>query len=154
LSQYSDAYLTDRHPADWGQPLNFDGEDSGPVREFFIQNACYWISEYHFDGVRLDATHSIYDSSEPHLLQELATRARAAAGKRRIFLVAENEAQDARHLLPAEQGGFGLDAMWIDDFHHASRVAVTGMAEAFWTDFCGTPEELLACALYNALYQG
>jgi maltooligosyltrehalose trehalohydrolase len=84
----------------------------------------------------------------------MALRARNAAGSRNISLVAENEAQDVRHLLPPEKGGFGLDAMWIDDFHHAARVAVTGVAEAFWSDFRGTAQELVDCALHNALYQG
>src|SRR5581483_11895905 len=108
---------------------NHHGPDSGPVREFFIANAGYWIDEYHFDGLRLDATHRIYDTSPDHILAAIARRVREAAPGRTTFIAAENEAQEARLARPAAAGGCGLDALWNDDFHHAARVALSGRRE-------------------------
>src|SRR5262249_35420900 len=112
LAQYSDSYFTDRHQTDWGQPLNFDGEDSGPVREFFVANAGYWIAEFHLDGLRLDATQDIHDDSPRHLLADIGARVREAAAGRRTFVVAENEPQLTRLVRPVSEGGYGLDALW------------------------------------------
>ncbi len=154
LSQFSKRYFTDRYKNDWGESLNFDGEDSGPVREFFVQNAAYWISEFHFDGLRLDATQNLSDASKDHIVAELTRASRAAAPGRSIILTAENEAQDERYVKPAAEGGYGLDGVWVDDFHHTARVAATGRAEAYLSDYHGTADELLACVLHNSLYQG
>jgi maltooligosyltrehalose trehalohydrolase len=154
FSAFSDHYFTDRHVTDWGDPINFDGEGSREVREFFLQNACYWIEEFRLDGLRLDATQNIYDSGPKHILAEMAERARAAAGSRPIILVAENESQDVVLIKPPEQGGYGLDAMWNDDFHHTARVALTGRREAYYTDYCGTPQEFVSAVKRGFLYQG
>src|SRR5205823_12864473 len=92
LKSFSPAYFSDRNKTDWGEALNFDGDDAGPVREFFLANAAYWIEEYHLDGLRLDATQNIYDESEgEHILAAIARVTRRAAGRRSIILVAENE---------------------------------------------------------------
>src|SRR5205823_4180399 len=92
--------------------INFDGEERGPVREFFRENAAYWIREFHLDGLRLDATQDIHDRSEPHILTEIACITRAAAGRKSILLVAENEPQRSRLIKPIADGGYGLDALW------------------------------------------
>jgi len=154
LAAFSDHYFTDRYTTDWGAPLNFDGDQSVEVREFFLQNACYWISEFHLDGLRLDATQNIYDAGPKHILAELSQRVRAAAGTRPIVLIAENEPQDVVCIAAADQGGYGLDAMWNDDFHHTARVALTGRREAYYTDYCGTPQEFISAVKRGFLYQG
>jgi maltooligosyltrehalose trehalohydrolase len=154
LPEFSDHYFTDRYETDWGAPINFDGDQSKEVREFYLQNACYWIEEFHLDGLRLDATQNIYDSGPRHILAELSERARATAGSREIVLVAENESQDVTLITPLEQGGYGLDGLWNDDFHHATRVALTGRREAYYTDYGGTPQEFVSAVKRGFLYQG
>jgi maltooligosyltrehalose trehalohydrolase len=154
LRQFSPRYFTDRYPAEWGEPLRFEGQDARPVRDFFAHNAAYWISEFHLDGLRLDATQSLHDSSARHVVAEIASAARAAAGGREILVIAENEPQDLKMVLPEEDGGHGCDALWVDDFHHSARVALGGGAEAYLQDYRGSAQELLSCALRNALYQG
>jgi maltooligosyltrehalose trehalohydrolase len=139
---------------EWGDALAFDGPHAGPVRELFIANAVHWIEEYHFDGLRLDATQAIIDRSPRHLLADLGVAARAAAGGRSIVLVAENEPQDVIHLRPPGAGGYGLDALWNDDFHHAALVAATGRSEAYCRDYRGSAQELLSAAKWGFLYQG
>jgi maltooligosyltrehalose trehalohydrolase len=124
------------------------------MREFVVQNACYWIQEFHLDGLRIDATHAIYDASERHILAELSTEARRVAGRRSIVLIAENEAQNIRAVRPVEQDGWGLDAIWCEDFHHVSRVAATGRSEAYYTDYRGTPQEFISSLKRGFLYQG
>jgi maltooligosyltrehalose trehalohydrolase len=153
LSMFSEHYFSRQH-TEWGAAINFDGEKSGPVREFFACNAAYWIKEFHLDGLRLDATHSIYDTSATHILAEIARSARRAAQPRSIMVVAENESQQAQIIRPESQGGYGLDAIWNDDFHHSTFVAATGMREAYFTDFLGSAQELLCCLEYGFLYQG
>jgi maltooligosyltrehalose trehalohydrolase len=154
LNCFSDDYFTDRYENDWGPAINFDGRHCEGVREFVIQNACYWISEFHLDGLRLDATQDIHDRSPVHVLAELSQRARSVAGERPIVLIAENEPQDVRCINPAATGGYSLDGMWNDDFHHASRVALMGRREAYLTDYQGTPQEFLACVKRGFLFQG
>ncbi|HYG21870.1 MAG TPA: malto-oligosyltrehalose trehalohydrolase [Verrucomicrobiae bacterium] len=154
LKEFSNDYFTDRYANEWGEPLNFDGPDSGPVREFFIANAGYWIDEFHFDGLRLDATQQIFDSSEDHVIAALARRVREAAPHRATFIVAENESQDAWMALSQDKGGHGVDALWNDDFHHAARIALTGRKEAYYSDYSGTPQEFISTAKHGYLYQG
>ena len=154
LDAFSPDYFTDRYPNEWGRAINFDGKGSAPVREFFIANATAWIAEHHFDGLRLDATQSIMDASPVHILTDIARAARAAAGRRSILLVGENEPQDARLVRPVAQGGFGLDALWNDDFHHSAIVAVTGRAPAYYSDHRGRPQELVSAAKWGFLFQG
>ncbi|HZP88303.1 MAG TPA: malto-oligosyltrehalose trehalohydrolase [Burkholderiales bacterium] len=154
LPCFSPDYFTDRYDNEWGQAINFDGPNSGPVREFFIRNACYWISEFRLDGLRLDATQSIHDSSSPHVLSEITRRVRAAAAPRTIILVAENEPQQLRCLAPTEEGGFGLDAMWNDDFHHCARVALTGRHDGYYHDHRGKSQEFISAIKRGFLFQG
>lgn len=156
LKRFSEEYFSKRYPNDWGEPLNFDGEASKPVREFYIENARYWIDEYRFDGMRLDATQSIFDSSSRHVIAEIIAAARKATGSRnrRVFIVAENEPQDATLVRPVSQGGYGGDALWNDDFHHAARVALTGRREAYYGDYSGSPQELISALKWGYLYQG
>ncbi|MBX3441082.1 MAG: malto-oligosyltrehalose trehalohydrolase [Planctomyces sp.] len=151
---FSRDYFTDRYRTDWGEALNFDGVNSEEVREFVIRNAVYWIDEFHLDGLRLDATQSIFDSSDEHILTALTRAAREAAGQRSIVVVAENEPQHVEHIVPAEQGGYGLDALWNDDLHHTAMVALTGHAEAYYSDYRGTPQEFLSALKWGYLFQG
>jgi maltooligosyltrehalose trehalohydrolase len=154
FDRFSPHYFTDRHDNDWGQALNFDDPESGPVREFFITNAVHWIDEFHLDGLRIDAAQAIIDSSPEHILAAIATATRAAAPGRPLFLVAENEPQDPIMLRAPEQGGHGLDVAVNDDFHHSATVAATGRNEAYKTDYRGSPQELVSCVKRGYLYQG
>lgn len=154
LSSFSPHYFTTKHKTDWGKAINFYAEHSGPVREFFIGNAGYWIEEFHLDGLRLDATQNIYDESEKHILAAITREVRKKAGKRSTLLIGENEPQDTKLIRPLEQGGYGLDALWNDDFHHAAMVRLTGHNEAYYTDYLGAPQEFISAAKYGYLYQG
>jgi maltooligosyltrehalose trehalohydrolase len=156
LGQFADAYFTDRYKTEWGAAINFDGDDSGPVRDFFAGNAAYWIREFHLDGLRLDATQNVYDTAPPdrHILTEIGRRARAAAGSRSIIIVNENEPQHSELCRPIDQGGYGLDALWNDDFHHSATVALTGRNEAYYTDYLGDPQEFVSAVKYGYLYHG
>jgi maltooligosyltrehalose trehalohydrolase len=151
---FSPWYVSEKHKNDWGDSINFDGEHSGPVREFFRANARYWIDEYHLDGLRLDATQEIRDDSPRHILTDIARAARKAAGNRDIVLIAENESQHALLARPEKAGGYGLDALWNDDFHHSALVALTGRNEAYYSDYLGNPQEFISAAKYGYLYQG
>ena len=152
LGEFSPNYFTDRYTNDWGQAINF--EDGGPERAYFVENAGYWIDEFHFDGLRFDATQDIKDASAEHVLAAMSRRAREAAAGRPIFLVAENEPQEAKLVGTAAEGGYGLDALWNDDYHHTAVVALTGRREAYYSDYLGSMQELVSCAKYGFLYQG
>ncbi|HEY7496431.1 MAG TPA: malto-oligosyltrehalose trehalohydrolase [Candidatus Tectomicrobia bacterium] len=154
LSHFSPAYFTERYTTDWGQAINYDDAHAGPVREFFLANASYWIEEFHFDGLRLDATQNIYDTSADHILAAMARRVRQAARGHSTLLVAENEPQHTRLVRPPAHGGYGLDMLWNDDFHHSAMVALTGRTEAYYTDYLGTPQEFISALKYGYLYQG
>ncbi|MEA2161973.1 MAG: maltooligosyltrehalose trehalohydrolase [Thermoanaerobaculia bacterium] len=149
LRQFTKDYFTNKYVNDWGESINFDGPGSAGVRELVSENAAMWIAEFHLDGLRLDATQSINDASEEHVLALIARRAREAAGERTIFLVAENEPQDVVLI-----DRYGLDALWNDDWHHSAMVAATGQREAYYTDYFGTPQEFVSMAQYGFLYQG
>lgn len=156
LDAFSPEYFTDRYSNEWGKALNFDGDNSRPVREFFTENARYWIEEFRFDGLRLDATQNIIDHSPRHVIADITEAARAAAQaqNKRPFLCAENEPQDARTAQPAARGGHGCDALWNDDFHHTARVALGGRREAYYHDYLGSPQELISALKWGYLYQG
>lgn len=154
LTKFSPDYFTKKYDNEWGDALNFDGENCEGVREFFSWNAAYWIDEFHIDGLRLDATQQIFDDSPEHILALVNKRVRSAAKGRATIIVAENECQHARLARPTEKGGFGLDGLWNDDFHHSARVAVTGRNEAYYTDYLGTPQELLSAIKWGYLFQG
>jgi maltooligosyltrehalose trehalohydrolase len=154
LKQFAEAYFTDRYTTAWGEAINFDGENAGRVREFFIVNAGYWIAEFHLDGLRLDATQTIYDQSSEHILAAITRRVREMAGGRSTIIVAENEAQHVQLVRPPEQGGYGIDALWNDDFHHSAMVALTGHNEAYYADHLGKPQEFISAIKWGYLYQG
>jgi maltooligosyltrehalose trehalohydrolase len=154
LAQFSDQYLHESRTTDWGPTINYDGPGSPAVRELVAANAHYWIDEYHFDGLRLDATQDIHDSSPEHVLAVIARSVVHAAPGRRTFVVAESEPQSARLVRPVEAGGYGLDAIWNDDLHHAAHVALTGHSEAYYTDYAGTPQEFISAIKHGFLYQG
>ena len=154
LAIFSDDYLLRGKGHEWGDIINFDGPNSGPVREFFITNGRYWIEEFHFDGFRFDATHAIHDESEEYIIAAVGRAARNAGGSRSIVLVAENDLQESRMTRPQNQGGDGLDGMWNDDFHHSAIVALTGQNAGYFSDYSGKPQEFVSAAKYGFLYQG
>jgi maltooligosyltrehalose trehalohydrolase len=153
LAQFG-PYLSAGDKNEWGDGINFDGPDSAPVRDYFASNAGYWIDEYHLDGLRLDATQAIRDRSPEHILVEIGRRVRAAARGRRTIVVNENEPQCAKMVRPLERGGYGLDGLWNDDFHHSAMVALTGHNEAYYADYLGSPQEFVSAAKYGYLFQG
>jgi maltooligosyltrehalose trehalohydrolase len=154
IKKYAPQYFSDAKTTDWGPAINFDGPDSGPVREFCIANASYWTDEFHLDGLRLDATQDIHDASDDHILRAIAREARKRAAPRQVIFIAENEPQKVNLIKPPEQGGYGLDALWNDDFHHSAMVALTGRNEAYYTDYLGTPQEFISSVKYGYLFQG
>lgn len=154
LGEFSPHYASRRHPNDWGQAINFDGRHCEAVREFFIANACYWIDEFHFDGLRFDATQAVIDESPEHILAAISRATRRAASPRSIVLTGENEPQNVRMLQPVELGGFGLDALYSDDFHHSALVRLNGRRDGYYHDYFGAPEEFIALAKWGFLYQG
>jgi maltooligosyltrehalose trehalohydrolase len=155
LAAFAPGYFSSKR-TEWGEAINFDGADAAPVRELFAGNAAYWIDEYHLDGLRLDATQSIFDESPEHIVAELGRRARAAAAAqgRSIVISAENEPQNTDLVRPLEQGGYGLDCLWNDDLHHSLSVALTGRREGYYTDYNGSPQELISAVKYGFLFQG
>jgi maltooligosyltrehalose trehalohydrolase len=154
VHEFSDWYFAG-HETDWGRGFNVDGAHSEPVRAFMRANVRHWIQEYHFDGLRFDAVHSIVDRSDEHIVLELTRHARAIAHPRRLLLVAENESQDVSFVKDVgERGPDGLDAIWNEDWHHAAFVALTGQNVAYCTDYDGTANEFAAMARWHLLYQG
>jgi maltooligosyltrehalose trehalohydrolase len=151
-AEFSDHYVHRERANEWGDALDFETETG--ARELFAANGAYWVDEFHFDGLRLDATQCIQDASEEHVVAEIVRRARAAAGKRSILVFAENERQEARFARPPERGGYGVDSMWNDDFHHSARVAATGRAEAYYSSTRGTAQELISALKWGYLFQG
>jgi maltooligosyltrehalose trehalohydrolase len=135
-------YFTEKYETFWGKALNYDDEDSDPVREWVLQSAEGWIRDFHLDGLRLDAIHAIYDQSADPLLRVLARRVKQADP--RAVVVAESGMNDPRVIRPVELGGLGHDAQWADDFHHALRVLLTDDREGYYEEF-GTVEDLAAC---------
>jgi maltooligosyltrehalose trehalohydrolase len=147
-------YFTERVKTPWGAAWDLDGEHSAPVREVMLANAEMWIRDYHADGLRLDATHAIYDSSEPHILREIAERARAAGGGRRTLIMAEDDRNDVRLITPADQGGLGLDAVWADDFHHQLRRAFAGDHDGYYSDYEGSTRQIAETLRGGWFYRG
>jgi maltooligosyltrehalose trehalohydrolase len=149
LHLYAPQFFTDRHETPWGKAINFDGPGSGEVRRFFIHNALYWLEEFHFDGLRLDAVHAIRDESSPGFLFELEQAVRDGPGRSRaIHLVLENDLNDAACL---ERGA----AQWNDDFHHAAHVLLTGERDGYYSDYAADSVSPLArCLTEGFAFQG
>ena len=147
--------FTDRHETPWGAAINFDGPDSGPVRELIIHNALYWIQEFHLDGLRLDAVHAILDNSPKHLLEELAERVRAAAPDRHIHLLLENEENQVKRLVRGENGKpRWYTAQWNDDIHHVLHVAASGETKGYYADYKGDTQKLGRALAQGFAFQG
>ncbi len=148
-------YFTSRYPTPWGDALNFDGEQSGAVRDFFIDNALTWLEHYHFDGLRLDAIHMIHDQSEPHFLQVLSNSVakRGAQLGKQWFLIGEAITNDRDLVVPVVDGGRGLDTQWSDDFHHALHAYITGERAGYYVDF-GKLEQMAKALTSGFVFQG
>lgn len=154
LSCFSPHYFTGRHHTPWGDAVNYDGEHAAPVRELVLRNAEMWIRDFHADGLRLDATHAIIDDSVPPLLQRIAERARAAACGRNIVVIAEDERNDPRVVTPVDRGGWALDGVWADDFHHQMRRAFAGDKDGYYADYTGSAQDLAATLNKGWFYEG
>ncbi len=148
-------YFTDRYKTPWGPALNFDGPESDHVRRFFIDNALYWIAEFHVDGLRLDAVHAILDHSPYTFLEQLAEEVHAASKSmnRKMFLIPESAANDARLIRTRNYGGYGLDAHWNDDFHHALRCVITDERGGYYEDY-GEFHQLVKAYREGFVYSG
>ncbi|TCR68275.1 malto-oligosyltrehalose trehalohydrolase [Bosea sp. BK604] len=155
LPTYAQTFFTERHQTLWGAGINYDGETSATVREYFINNALYWLEEYHFDGLRFDAVHAIADDSEKHIIAELAERIRASFPQRHVHLVLENNANEARWLGAAESGTPGLyTAQWNDDIHHAWHRILTGESDGYYRDYDNPVARLGRGLAEGFIYQG
>lgn len=148
-------YFTDRYHTPWGRAVNFDGPGSDAVRHFFIANALYWLTEFHLDGLRLDAVHAILDFSAYPFPAELAQAVQQTGEKlgRRVHIIAESDLNDPRIIYPPVVGGYGLDAQWNDDFHHALHVLLTGENQGYYQDFKGG-EDLGRAFQHGYVYTG
>lgn len=148
-------YLTDRYTTPWGQAVNLDGVDSFEVRRFFCDNALMWLRDYHLDGLRIDAVHAIFDTCAIHFLEQLSAEVEvlAAALGRHLVLIAESDLNQPRIVVPREAGGYGIDAQWNEDFHHALHALFTGERDGYYQDFGSLAD--LAKALTRAfVYDG
>jgi maltooligosyltrehalose trehalohydrolase len=148
-------YFTGKYRTPWGNAINFDGPHSDSVRQFFIANALYWTGEYHIDALRIDAIHGIFDFSAKHFLAELAEAVHKEAKlfKRNIYVIAESDLNDVKVINPARIGGYGLDAQWNDDFHHALHSIITGESAGYYQDF-GSMEHLAKAFQEGFVYSG
>jgi malto-oligosyltrehalose trehalohydrolase len=152
LGLYAPDLFTDRHQTPWGAAINFDGDGSGMVREFFVHNALYWLEEYHLDGLRLDAVQEIHDDSDKHFLRELAERVRQGPGRERhVHLVLEND-DNAASLLG--EGAGRHDAQWNDDLHHSLHVAATGESAGYYAEYPNPVSSLGRCLAEGFAFQG
>jgi maltooligosyltrehalose trehalohydrolase len=157
LNVYAPQFFTSRHKTPWGNAINFDGAESRTVRDFFIQNALYWLTEYQFDGLRLDAVHAIIDDSTPHILTELADAVRSfVEPDRHVHLILENDHNHARYLQRTKSCQVpGYNAQWNDDIHHALQVLITGERDGYYCDYSDRPvDQLGRCLVEGFAYQG
>src|SRR5207245_1203256 len=130
-------YFSPKHKTPWGDGINFDDTDSREVRDYFIENALYWVREYHMDGLRLDAIQSIKDDSPLHIVAEINRMVKdfATQSGREIAVIAETDENDAKQVRDTAQGGWGLDAVWSDDFHHSLYRLLTGEKRGYYKSF-------------------
>ncbi|HJU17892.1 MAG TPA: malto-oligosyltrehalose trehalohydrolase [Stellaceae bacterium] len=155
LPVYAPQFFTDRHKTPWGAAINYDGAASAAVRAFVIDNALYWIEEFHLDGLRLDAVHAIIDDSRKHILSELAERVRAAAGDRPVHLILENEKNEASRLVRGADGRpRHYTAQWNDDVHHVLHVAATGEDKGYYAEYRGDTRKLARALAEGFAFQG
>jgi maltooligosyltrehalose trehalohydrolase len=151
---FSPFYRSPRHHSPWGAAINLDGEHSDAVRAFFIENALHWLHEYHADGLRLDATHWLQDDSTRHFVAELADRVRESANDRTVLLVSEDDRNLATIVRRPQEGGWGLDAVWADDFHHHVRRRSAGDCDGYYQDYSGAMADLAATLRQGWFYCG
>jgi maltooligosyltrehalose trehalohydrolase len=153
LSAFTPRYFDERHHTPWGAAINLDGVDNARVREFLLQNALHWIHEYHVDGLRLDATHELIDDSGRPFLAELSDTIRAAA-PRHVVITAEDDRNLARLAVPVRAGGFGLHALWADDFHHHLRRRLAGDREGYFESYEGRAADIALTLQSGWFYRG
>jgi maltooligosyltrehalose trehalohydrolase len=148
-------YFTDKHQTPWGEAINYDQPGCKKVRRYFVENALYWLREYHLDGLRLDAVQTIKDDSPLHILAEIKERVAewAADARREIIVIAETDENDEAIVRPLERGGYGLDAVWSDDFHHAIHALFTEERNGYYQDF-GQPEQVVRALSDGFVFQG
>jgi maltooligosyltrehalose trehalohydrolase len=148
-------YFTGKHQTPWGEAINYDQPGSEGVRRYFVENALYWVREYHMDGLRLDAVQTIKDDSPIHILAEIKENVAALAAElgREVCVIAETDENDARLVRPAAAGGYGLDAVWSDDFHHAVHAFLSGERKGYYQDF-GRPEQIALALRDGFVFQG
>ena len=154
LTRFSPYYFSTHHSTPWGPAINLDGAHNRPVRDFLIANASYWVREYHMDGLRLDATHALLDDGTRHFLAELSSHVRGAVPNRQIVLIAEDHRNLAHIVRPEAVGGWGLDAVWADDFHHQVRRSLAGDSEGYYRDYTGSVADLAATVRQGWFYCG
>lgn len=156
LHSYAEPFFTDRYHTPWGKAINFNEAQSYWTRQFFIDNALYWLEEFHLDGLRLDAVHAVYDASSTHILEELADAVRRGPGRQRhIHLVLENDNNEARYLGKTGKGTLLYNAQWNDDCHHALHVLLTGEENGYYRDYRDDPlSHLGRCLAEGFAYQG
>jgi len=148
-------YFTDKYKLFWGSAVNFDGPWCDGVRNYFIQNALMWLDEFHIDGLRLDAVHAIFDNSARHIMEELTEQVKLLEQRvqRRKILIAEFDLNNPRYITPVELGGYGMDAQWVDEFHHALHVVITGEQTGYYEDFAGL-DDLARSFQHSYVYTG
>lgn len=155
-STFSHFYYSEEHKSPWGAGINYDGPESEPVRDYVIKNALRWIHEYHFDGLRLDATHAIVDDSARHIVASIASAVRHSLSntKCRVHVIAEDDRNLAGLMKPESQGGWELDGSWSDDFHHQMRRALAGDSDGYFKDFDGSTQSIATTARQGWFYTG
>ena len=156
LAAFMPSFFSEEREGPWGRAVNLDGPGSELVRWFILENARYWIRDFHLDGLRLDATHTLEDRSPRHLLEELgaAVREEARAAGRRAIVIAEDDRNLDRLVRGEAERGYGLDAVWADDFHHQVRSATAGDKDGYYADYTGTARDLAATARRGWFYTG
>jgi maltooligosyltrehalose trehalohydrolase len=148
-------YFTAKHKTPWGEAINFDQPGCEGVRRYFVQNVLYWVREYHLDGLRLDAVQTIYDDSPKHILAEIKENVEALSHElgREVCVIGETDENDEKLVRPVATGGYGLDAIWSDDFHHAVHAFLTGERKGYYRDF-GRPEQIVRALQEGFVFQG
>jgi len=148
-------YFTSKHQTPWGEAVNYDDEGCEGVRRFVVDNAKFWVQEYHVDGLRLDAVQTIKDDSPLHIVAEIEREVQALARElgRRVCVIAETDENDSRYVLSPEKDGYGLDAVWSDDFHHAVHALLTGERAGYYQDF-GAKEQIVKALNEGYVFQG
>lgn len=156
FGSFSSHYFTSRYHTPWGSALNYDDSDSESVRRLAIDNACQWIRDFHIDGLRLDAVQMIYDHGPRHLLQELQEAVQAVAREqgRNVLVIAETDQNDVRLVRPSSEGGYGLDGVWSDDFHHAMHALLTGEQHGLYRDYADPAQQLAKAVEEVYIYDG